>query len=225
MNLVVLAVLLLMTKKTKNIDTMKKQIVSEDFGNFLREELEPEIVGNSEEDIPIDISGMPDMEEDDMEDRKDEIRRILKNELLIPEFSRETLLFKLKNSSEVEGVPMAELFSSDSFVVKIQGKNQKIKVEDILDINQIFEEPEEIVNEGYGEYNFADYLYDISNFIEASVPDWNTVLAGEDDQNLVNWLEENQDLWDLQSLFSAGVPSEDAALQILEEFQAANEEE
>jgi len=55
-----------------------KKIVPEDFGDFLKEELDPEIVVDSEEDIPIDITGMPDMEEDEVvkEDRKDEIRRI-----------------------------------------------------------------------------------------------------------------------------------------------------
>ena len=43
-----------------------KKIVSEDFGDFLKEELDPEVVVDSEEDIPIDLTGMPDMEEDEV---------------------------------------------------------------------------------------------------------------------------------------------------------------
>jgi hypothetical protein len=203
-----------------------KQIVSEDFGDFLKEELNPEIVGDSEEDIPIDISGMPDMQEDEVaiEDRKDEIRRILKNELLIPEFSRETLLFKLKNSTEIEGVPMAELFSSDSFVVKVQGKNQKIKVEDIQDVDQVLESEE--VNEEMtaSEYSFTDYMFEIADFIKTEVPDWD-ILIGDEEIDLIDWLEKNQDLWDLQSLYSAGVTAEDASTQIMQEIQAVEEEE
>lgn len=201
-----------------------KQIVSEDFGNFLKEELSPEIVGDPEEDIPIDITGMPDMEEDEVniEDRKDEIRRILKNELLIPEFSREPLLFKLRNSTEIEGVPMAELFSSDSFVVKVQGKNQKIKVEDIQDIEQAFEEVNEEMTSQ--EYSFTDYMFEIADFIKTEVPDWD-ILIGDEEIDLIDWLEKNQDLWDLQSLYAAGVTAEDASTQIMQEIQAVEEEE
>ena len=43
-----------------------KKIVSEDFGFFIKEELDPEVVVDSEEDIPIDLTGMPDMEEDEV---------------------------------------------------------------------------------------------------------------------------------------------------------------
>ena len=88
-----------------------KRIVSEDFGDFLKEELNPEEIGVEidPDDASIDISGMPDMEEEEVvtEDQKDEIKRILKNELSIPEFSRETIIFKLKRGEEIQRVTQA----------------------------------------------------------------------------------------------------------------------
>jgi hypothetical protein len=119
---------------------------------------------------------------------------------------------------------MAELFSSDSFVVKVQGKNQKIKVEDIQDVDQVLESEE--VNEEMtaSEYSFTDYMFEIADFIKTEVPDWD-ILIGDEEIDLIDWLEKNQDLWDLQSLYSAGVTAEDASTQIMQEIQAVEEEE
>ena len=203
-----------------------KRIVSEDFGDFLKEELNPEEIGVEidPDDASIDISGMPDMEEEEVvtEDQKDEIKRILKNELSIPEFSRETIIFKLKRGEEIQGIPMAEFPSGNTFVIKVEGKNQKIKIEDIVDIDQVFESVNEEITSD--KFSFTDYMFAISDFIKTEVPDWD-ILIGEEETDLIDWIEKNQDLWDLQSLYEAGITPEDASIQIMEEIQAIEEEE
>ena len=197
-----------------------KKMVFENVHNFLDPELSViEVVEDDE--FSENENGEEYIE---IENSMDEMRKVFKSEIATPEFSRPNFILQLKDGRTLEGVPMAELSATDAFLFKIEGQLKKVKLEDIKKID-LAEEPEEIVNEGYGEYSFTDYLYDIANFIEASVPDWNTVLAGEEDQELVDWLEENQDLWDLQSSFAAGLPSEEVAIQILEEFREEGEEE
>jgi hypothetical protein len=202
-----------------------KKMVSEDVHDFLDpEEVDPELsaIEAVDDEFPEDENGEEYIE---IENTIDQMKKVFGAEIATPEFSRSNFILKLKDGRTIEGVPMAGLSSTDAFLFKIEGQLKKIKLADIKKIDLVEEPEEEIVNEGYGEYSFTDYLYDISNFIEASVPDWNTILAGEDDQNLVDWLEENQGLWDLQSLFAAGVPSDDVAIKILEEFQEEEEEE
>lgn len=195
-----------------------KKMVSENIHDFInREEVDPElsaIEAIEDDEFSADENGE---ESIDYEVPTDEIIQTIRSEISISEYSRKSLSIMFKDGLVIDGVPMAELDSGD-FLFKIDGQIEKIRLNQIIGLD-FTPDSEEIVNEGYGEYGFTDYLYDISNFIEASVPDWNIVLVREDDQNLVNWLEENQDLWDLQSLFAAGVSSEDVALQILEESQ------
>jgi hypothetical protein len=203
-----------------------KKMVSEDVHDFLDpEEVDPElsaIEAVEDDEFPEDENGEEYIE---IENTMDQMKQIFRAEIATPEFSRSNLLLQLKDGRTIEGVPMAELSATDAFLFKVEGQLKKIKLADIKKIDLVEEPEEEIVNEGYGEYSFSDYLYDISNFIEASVPDWDSILGREDEQNLVEWLEENQDLWDLQSLFAAGVPSEDVAIKILEEFQPEEDEE
>lgn len=199
-----------------------EKMVSENVHDFI-EEVDPElsaIEAVEDNEFSADENGEEYFE---IENSVDELKKIFRSEIATPEFSRPNYILQIKDGRTIEGIPMAELSATDAFLFKIEGQLKKIRLEDIKNFSLV-EEPEE-VNEGYGEYSFADYLYDISNFIETSVPDWNTLLAGEDDQNLVDWLEENQDLWDLQSSFAAGLPSEEVAIQILEEFREEGEEE
>lgn len=206
-----------------------KKMVSEDIHDFLDEAIDPEeidpelsaIEAVEDDEFPEDENGEEYFE---IENLMDKMRKLFRAEILTPEYSRPAFLLKLKDGREFEGTPMAELSATDAFLFKVEGQLKKIKLSDISKF-ELIEETEEVVNEGYGEYSFTDYLYDISNFIEASIPDWKSILAGEDEQPLVDWLEENQDLWDLQSLFAAGLPSEDVAIKILEEFQKEEEEE
>jgi hypothetical protein len=201
-----------------------KKMVSEDVHDFLNpEEVDPElsaIEAIEDDEFSEDENGEESIE---IEKPVDKMRNIFRTEIATPEYSRPTFFLKLKDGRTFEGTPMAELSATEAFLFKIEGQLKKIKLADIQNFNLI-EEPEEAVNEGYGEYRFSDYTADISNFIEATIPDWK-FLIGEEDRELIDWLEENQDLWDLQSLFAAGVPSEDAAQNIIEELQEGENEE
>ena len=210
-------------KTTKN----NSQIVSEDFGDFLKEELDIEDSFNDTD--CIDTSGMPDLEEDEvtMEDRKDKIRQILKNELNSPEFLRDTFIFKIKNiPGEIQGIPLGEFPSSDAFIFKINGQIKKIKLEDITsDLRSNIEESihEEI---NLSDANLKTYINEISNHIKIVVSDWEWLIGEEDyRKDLADWLEENQDLWDFKSSMVAEVSTEDMAHQIIEELQSGEDEE
>lgn len=207
-----------------------KRLVSEDFGDFIKEELEPEIGDevNPDDEI-VDTSGMPDMEEDevDIEDRKDKIRIVLRNELLVPEFSRETLLFLMKNGDKFEAVPMAEFPSGNTFVVKYQNSNTKVKIDEIADVE--LPEEEEDINEDADAngYSFDDYLKDIDALIKSEIPDWEVLLSPEEgnEPELIIWLERNQDLWDLKGKFLQEVPAEDVSHDIVKEILLIEEED
>lgn len=192
-----------------------KQIVSEDFGDFLKEELHPEIGGLETDDEIVDTSGMPDMEEDevDIEDRKDKIRIVLRNELLVPEYSRESLLFIMKNTEQFVAVPMAEFPSGNTFVVKWEGENRKVKIEEIADVELIGDD--NAINEDADAdgYSFCDFLKDIEAFVKENVPDWESLIAedGGTDPELIMWIERNQDLWNLKESFLNEVPAVDVA--------------
>jgi hypothetical protein len=207
-----------------------KRLVSEDFGDFIKEELEPEIGDEVNPDDEImDTSGMPDMEEDevDIEDRKDKIRIVLRNELLVPEFSRETLLFLMKNGDKFEAVPMAEFPSGNTFVVKYQNSNTKVKIDEIADVE--LPEEEEDINEDADAngYSFDDYLKDIDALIKSEIPDWEVLLSPEEgnEPELIIWLERNQDLWDLKGKFLQEVPAEDVSHDIVKEILLIEEED
>ncbi len=201
-----------------------KKMVSEDVHDFLDpEEVDPElsaIEAVEDDEFPEDENGEEYIE---IENTMDQMKKAFRAEIASPEFSRVNFILQLKDGRTLEGVPMAELSATDAFLFKIEGQLKKIKLENIKKFDVVEESAEEEINESYGEYSFTDYLYDIANFIEANAPDWNTILSGEEDQELVDWLEENQGLWDLQSLFATGVPSDDVALQILKEFQEEEE--
>jgi hypothetical protein len=200
-----------------------KKMVSENINDFI----DPE-----EKVSPEELEGMPDEEfsEDEngeeyieIENSIDQMKKIFRAEIAAPEFSRLSYLLKLKDGGEIESTPMAELSSGD-FLFKIEGQLKKIRLSDIQKFQLVEEELQESLLEDYGEYSFSDYLWDISNFIEANIPDWKNILDGEDEQNLVDWLEENQDLWDLRGLFATGISSDDIAIKILGEFQKKEEE-
>lgn len=214
--------------KEKNIRDSMKKMVSEDVHDFMDpEEIDPElsaIEAVEDDKFPEDENGEEYIE---VENTTDQMKKVFRAEVATPEFSRPNFILQLKDGRTIEGVPMAELSATDAFLFKIEGQLKKIKLADIkkIDLVEETEEVPEEVNEGYGEYSFSDYLYDISNFIEASVPDWKTLMAEEDEQELVDWLEQNQDLWDLEGSFAAGIPSDDVAIKILGEFQGEEEEE
>ena len=207
-----------------------KPIVSEDFGDFLKEELDPEIENVDYDEEIVDTSDMPDMVEDevDVEDRKDKIRIILRNELLVPEFSRETLIFMMKNSDQFEAIPMAEFPSGNTFVVNCAGENRKVKIEDIADVTELPDDDEDInEDETASGYSFDDYLKDLDAIIKEEMPTWESLLDIDDgdDPELIAWLERNQDLWDLKGKFLQEVPVEDTASDILKEIAQIEEEE
>jgi len=206
-----------------------KPIVSEDFGDFLKEELNSEIEEVNPDDEIIDISGMPDMEEYevDVEDRKDKIRIILRNELLVPEFSRETFTFIMKNSDKFEAIPMAEFPSGNTFVVNDHGHNRKVKIEDIADVIELPDDEDINEDETASGYSFDDYLKDLDAIIKEEMPAWESLLGIDDgeDPELITWIERNQDLWDLKGKFLQEVPVEDVASDILKEIAVAEEEE
>lgn len=201
-----------------------KKMVSENVHDFMnQEEVDPElsaIEAVDDDEFSADEDGE---EYIDYEIPTDEIIQTIRSEITIPEYSRKSLSIMLKNEpSLIDGVPMAELESGD-FLFKIDGQIKKIKLNQILELD-FTSDYEEDVNEGFGngdedeEYNFDDYMRDVTNYIKNEVPNWD-ILLGEESLDLIDWLEENQDLWDLQDLFTTGVIAEDAAVKIIEDFQ------
>ena len=201
-------------------------MVSEDVHDFL-----------NPEKIDLDLSVIKDLGDEslknndeepyiEIENTIDQMKKIFRTEIASPEFSRGIFTLQLNDGRTLEGTPMAELSTGNAFLFKINGHIQKIKLPNIREFDLAEEieksKSERELDEEYNGYNFIDYLYDISDFIESHILDRG--LVGEEDQELVGWLEENQDSWDLQNLFVTGVPSNEIALQILKEFQYDEEE-
>jgi hypothetical protein len=191
-----------------------ENLVSENFEEFLGEDFEP--TSDLEDSSDLDIWGEIDLQElQDPDDEKidssyqDELIKMFRNELLIPEFSR-TPFKIISNGEEAEGIPMAELSTGDAFLFKINGQIKKIKLSDIS-INEAKRINGEDIETSY---DFSDYLSEISDFIKEKNPDWEVILE-DDDIDLIDWLERNQELWDLQFHFEEGTPAEEVAKRFM----------
>ncbi len=111
-------------KKPKGIDS--PDAWGDDDSDF-EGEVDPDIITT-----PPDID-YPEEEEDTEEDLKfyKKLKKILRNELSIPEFNRGYVEFKLKSTGEmIKGIPMAEL--KDAFLFKVNDKLRKIKINDMI---------------------------------------------------------------------------------------------
>lgn len=62
---------------------------------------------------------------------EDDLKKALKNEIKVPEYSRRNLVFTDKKSrEEFKGIPMAQL-NDKAFLFKVNGKYKKYKLSDI----------------------------------------------------------------------------------------------
>lgn len=100
---------------------------------------------NIDEEIPelkIEEKDMEDMENLDsieISNNLEEIKIFLRNELLVPEFNRMKVEC-LYQGQKTNGIPMAELFVSNSFLLKIDNQIKKIPLSDIMINNKFSEE-------------------------------------------------------------------------------------
>jgi hypothetical protein len=105
---------------------------------YLIEDLNDEPIYNGEDENEIDVmdddmiefDDSVDIEEDEIE-VKDDIETIMDNELKIPEYARKPINVDLKGLGYCDIIPMAKM-KDNSFVVKINEKFRKIKIEDIV---------------------------------------------------------------------------------------------
>ena len=215
---------------------MNKKMVSESINDFLN--YEEDLVPNEDfeeeiEDVEytekIEDADFPEDEDGEeyieVENRLDEMDRDFNRQIELPEFSRTPFAIKLIDGREFEGVPMARLNAAQAFLFKIDGQIKKIKAEDIARYEVAVRE-EEPISESLipGEYTFTDYMFEIADAIKTDVSDWEFLVDKTDEQDLIDWLEENQDLWNLQALFQAGVSADDAANKIILDLQDDEEE-
>lgn len=98
---------------------------------------EPDAWGSDEEFGEIELEDPEVIEDIEIEDNEEilqfqgKLKKVLKNELLSPEFNRRYVTFKIRPSNEiVDAVPMADL--KDAFLFKINGKLRKVKIKDML---------------------------------------------------------------------------------------------
>jgi hypothetical protein len=185
-----------------------KNMVSENVHDFMNPEEDPELSAIEAVEDDEFTTGESGEEDIDYEIPEDEIIQTIRSELNIPEYSRKSLSVMLKDGLVIDGIPMGELNSGD-FLFKIDGQIKKIRLNQILGLD-FTPELEEEINENFdSEYTFSDYIQEIADYIKTEV------YLGEDDQDLIDYIKENQDLWDLQNLFDTGVSSEKVAIQIL----------
>lgn len=130
-------------------------MVSEDIHDFI----DPE-----DEVTPEELEGFPDPEfsEDEngeeyieVENSMDQIQKFFRTEISIPEYSRISYLLKFKDGREVEGVPMAELSTGDAFLFKVEGQLKKIKLADLQNVEEVFQEESEEVSEDFSRGKFV----------------------------------------------------------------------
>lgn len=213
-----------------------KKMVSESVNDFLN--YEEDIVPNddsSDENMDVEYEeniedvDFPEDEEGEeyieVENGLDEMNRDFNRQIELPEYTRTPFIIKLKDKREIEGVPMAKLSSGQGFLFKIEGQIKKIRVEDIARYQMVIKE-EEPISESLipGEYTFTDYMFEIADAIKTDVPDWEFLVNKEDEQDLIDWIEENQDLWDLELQFKSGISADDAANKIILDLQDRDNE-
>jgi hypothetical protein len=133
-----------------------KKMVSEDLHDFLEpEEMDPElsaIEAVEDDDFPEDENGEEYIE---LENPMDDMKKALRAEIAIPEYSRLPFILELKDGQTLEGVPMAELQAAEAFLFKIEGQIKKIKFSDILNFSMPeTEEAEEEIPEDYSKAKF-----------------------------------------------------------------------
>jgi hypothetical protein len=126
----------------------------------------------------------------------------------------------MKNSEEFEAIPMAEFPSGNTFVVKCEGENIKVKIEDIADVELVTENAAINEDADADGYSFCDFLKDVEAYVKENVPDWEVLIAedGGSDPELISWIERNQDLWSLKEKFLNEIPAVDVADDITKDI-------
>ena len=140
-----------------------------------------ELENIEDEEFPEDEEGDEYIE---VENSIDQMRIAFKAEIAAPEYSRVSVLLKLKNGEILEGVPMAELSSGD-FLFKIEGQIKKIKLAEILNF-EVSGETEEDLEESY-EPAKAKFVY------ESSEPIMGQPIYEEEDELEYNESEEDEE--------------------------------
>jgi len=133
-----------------------KKMVSEDIHDFIdpEDEVTPEeLEGFPDEEFQEDENGEEYIE---VENSMDQMKKAFEAEIAIPEYSRISYLLKLKDGRQIEGTPMAELSSGDAFLFKVEGQLKKIKLADIQNAEEVFQEEEsEEVSENFSRGKFV----------------------------------------------------------------------
>ncbi|MDD5649172.1 MAG: hypothetical protein PHF86_01960 [Candidatus Nanoarchaeia archaeon] len=168
---------------------------------------------NIDEEIPelkLEEKDMEDMENLDSEEasinKLEEIKIFLRNELLVPEFNRMGVKC-FYQGQKTEGIPMAELSVSNSFLLKIDNQIKKIPLSDIISIvYNKFEEKNEVNFENYI-LSILDYILSVIDYVEIELP--NCKFITKDFKKL---LDEDQTI---QKAYELNTPYEEVAKKIL----------
>ena len=133
-------------EETENKDGEMEKIVKESIDDESLNELwgygkdVEETMYNLEDTRPSDDEISDELSMDDVEENSYfDIESLIDNDLSIPETDRQSIQFRLKNSTEqLEGVPMARV-GDKSVLFKIDNKLRKINVSDIITESQAFD--------------------------------------------------------------------------------------
>lgn len=133
------------------------KMVSENINDFLThdDEIDPElsaIEAIEDDEFPEDENGEEYIE---VENPVDEMKKVFKAEIAIPEYSRSSFILELKDGRTLEGIPMAEFQAADAFLFKIEGQIKKLKLSDISNFSIIEEETEEEISEDFSKARFV----------------------------------------------------------------------
>jgi hypothetical protein len=168
---------------------------------------------NIDEEIPelkLEEKDMEDMENLDSEEasinKLEEIKIFLRNELLVPEFNRMGVKC-LYQGQKTEGIPMAELSVSNSFLLKIDNQIKKIPLSDIISI--VYDKSEEKNEVNFENYisSILDYILSVIDYVEIELP--NCKFITKDFKKL---LDEDQTI---QKDYKSNIPYEEVAKKIL----------
>jgi hypothetical protein len=161
------------------------KMVSEDIHDFLDPgEIDPDLLtmdmGN--DNFLEDENGEEYIE---MENTTDQMKKVFRTEIAIPEYSRSTYLLELKDKKSFEGTPMAELSSTNAFLFKIDGQLKKIKLADIVKFKILDGEESEEIIESFSKAKFISESIESKNYAEEFLIDYPEDFTEED---LVSWV-------------------------------------
>jgi hypothetical protein len=117
-----------------------KQVLNEDYNDFENEEI---VTDETERNEIIDEPPFLDepFDEDEEinnmynnEEITDDLVNTINNELTVPEYARREVNFRFKGQpGTIEAIPMAKMNNGKSYLMKINGKFQKINLDDIVE--------------------------------------------------------------------------------------------